>query len=108
MEDILPGDPAIPGVDKNTAPVAEPTGVEVYPVPASISHDTYFDDGLRQQDKETPLMLAPPVVTIPKDYTTQSRHGSTQCKSKKTPREVHPKHEREEVCNHNASNFHIP
>ena len=62
-----------------TEPVAEPTGVEVDP--ANTPQETYFDDGLRQQDEEIPPIQVPPTVPVPEDPALPSQ-GMAACNAR--------------------------
>jgi hypothetical protein len=59
----------IPGVAAE--PDAKPTGVEVDP--ANAPQETYFDDGLGQQDEAIPPIQVPPTVPLPEDPALPSQ-----------------------------------
>jgi hypothetical protein len=72
FDDVLPAvdaqdDTGIPGVVTEHA--AKPTGVEVDP--ADAPQETYFDDGLGQQDEAIPPIQIPP--TLPEDPALPSQ-----------------------------------
>jgi hypothetical protein len=72
FDDVLPtvdtqDDTEIPGVVTEHA--AKPTGVEVDP--NNAPQETYFDDGLRQQDEVIPTIQIPP--TLPEDPAPPSQ-----------------------------------
>ncbi len=66
-------DNEIPGVV--TEPATQPTGVEEDPAmdPANAPQETYFDDGLRQQNEALPPIKVPPTVPVPEDPALPSQ-----------------------------------
>jgi hypothetical protein len=92
IDDILPAvdaqdDTEISGVV--TKPASKPTGVEVDP--ADAPQETYFDDGLGQQDEAIPPIQVPPTVPLPEDPALPSQGlAARNARVRKPPKKYIP------------------